>query len=68
MELFGQSAIMTGGARLDIVGNGFWGGRFERIFLDVRLFNSYAPSNKNTTIEKCFRKLEFEKRGLLSAS
>ena len=38
-----------------------WGGRFERTFVDVRVFNPHAPSNKNTTIEKCFRKHEMEK-------
>ena len=42
--------------------NGLWGGRFERTFLDVRVFNPYAPSNRNTTIEKCFRKHEMEKK------
>ena len=54
--------IKTEEARLDIAANDFWGGRFERTFLDVRVFNSYAPSNKNTTIEKCFRKHELEKK------
>ena len=32
-------------ARLDIAMNGFWGGRTERCFVDVRIFNPYAPSN-----------------------
>ncbi len=32
------------GAILDIAVNGFWGGRFERTFLDVRVFNPHAPS------------------------
>ena len=45
---------------MDIATNGFWGGRFERTFLDVRVFN--APSNKNTTITKCLRKQELEKK------
>ena len=45
---------------MDIATNGFWGGRFERTFLDVRLFN--APSNKNITIAKCLRKQELEKK------
>ena len=26
------------------------------------MFNPYAPSNRNTTIEKCFRKHEMEKK------
>ena len=50
------------GARLDIAVNGFWWGRFERTFLDVRIFNPHAPANKNTTISKCYRKHEAEKK------
>ena len=61
-EFSGQSAITTKGARLDIAANGFWGGRFERTFLDVRVFNPHAPSNRNTTIERCYRKHEMEKK------
>ena len=33
------------GAQLDIVMNGFWGSRSESCFVDVRVFNPYAPSN-----------------------
>ena len=29
--------------QLDIAINGFWGGHFERTFVDVRVFNPYAP-------------------------
>ena len=61
-EFSGQSAITTNGARLDIAANGFWGGGFERTFLDVRVFNPHAPSNRNTTIERCYRKHEMEKK------
>ena len=56
-----RTAITTDGARLDIAANGFWGGRYERTFLDVRVFNPYAPSNRQTTINKCFWKHEMEK-------
>ena len=42
--------------------NGFWGGRFERTHLDVRVFNPHAPSNRNTSISNCYRKHEAEKR------
>ena len=38
-ELSGGSANTTKGARLDIATSGFWGGRFERTFLNVRVFN-----------------------------
>ena len=37
-------------ARLDIAANGFWGGRFERTFYDVLVFNPYASSYLNTDI------------------
>ena len=61
-ELSGCTTNTTNGARLDIAVNGFWGGGFEQTFLDVRVFNPYAPSNRNTTIEKCFRRHELEKK------
>ena len=52
----------TEGARLDIAVNGFWGGRYERTFMDVRVFNPHAPSNNNTNISNCYRKHENEKK------
>ena len=55
-ELSGQSAISTE----DIAANCFWDGGFKRTFLDIRVF--IVPSNKNTIIEKCFRKNELEKK------
>ena len=42
--LTGLSANVQDGARLDIAANGFWGGRFERTYFDVRVFNPHAPS------------------------
>ena len=60
--LSGRSAITTDGTRLDIAASGFWGGRYERTFLDVRVFNPYAPSNRQTTTDKCFQKHEMEKK------
>ena len=47
------------GARLDIVMNGFWGGRSERCFVDVRVFNSYVQSNVNS-ISAAYRRHETE--------
>ena len=49
------------GARLDIVMNGFWGGRSERCFVDVRVFNPYAQSNVNS-ISAAYRRHENIKR------
>ena len=39
------SSNVRDGARLDIAANGFWGGRYERTFFDVRMFNPHAPSH-----------------------
>jgi len=36
------------GALLDVVMNGFWVGQSERCFVDVRIFNPYAASNKHS--------------------
>ena len=41
----GASSNTQDGARLDIAANGFWGGRFERTFFDVCIFNPHAQSN-----------------------
>ena len=34
------------GARMDIRASGVWGGRFERTFFDVRVFNPLAVSKQ----------------------
>ena len=47
------------GARLDIAANGFWGGWFERTYIDVRVFNPHAPFNRHSN---CYRKHELEKK------
>lgn len=57
-----RTANTTEGARLDIAANGFWGGRHERVFLDVRVFNPLAPTNRQTSMDKCFSKHEKEKK------
>ena len=46
------------GARLDVAMNGFWGGRHERTFCDVRIFNPHAPTNRNTNLAACYRRHE----------
>ena len=56
------SANLQEGARLDISANGVWGGRFEKTFLDVRVFNPLAPSNRNSSIAACYNKHEREKK------
>jgi len=46
------SSNVNDGARLNISVNGFWGGNCERTFLDVKVFNPYAPSNHSTTPQR----------------
>ena len=53
----------TNGARVDIALNGFWGGCFERTFLDMRVFNPHEPTNRKSSISNCYRNNEEEKKG-----
>ena len=57
-----RTSNVSEGARLDVSVNGFWGGRHEKTFLDVRVFNPHAPSNKNSSISNCYKKHENEKK------
>ena len=57
-----RSAITDIGARLDISARGFWGGRFERSFFDVRVFNPSARSNRTSSMQSVYRKHEMEKK------
>ena len=57
-----RSASTEDQARLDVVASGVWGGRFERTFLDVRVFNPYAPSNRTSSLPACCHRHEHEKR------
>ena len=61
-QLSGATANSQDGARLDLSANGVWGGRYEKTFFDVRVFNPHAPSNKNLTPPACYRKHEKEKK------
>ena len=56
------SATTEDHARLDVAASGFWGGRFEMAFFDVRGFNPYAPSNRTLQTAACYRQHEQEKR------
>ena len=60
--LRGASANTSDGARLDIAANGLWGGRFERAFFDVRVFNPYAPTNRRLQPATCYRHHENAKK------
>ena len=49
-------------ARLDVAASGVWGGRFERSFIDVRVFNPHAPSNAKMSVPSMYKWHEAEKR------
>ena len=53
-----SSANIQDGARLDIAMNGFLGGRPERAYVDVRVFNPFAPSNTASSLTACYKKHE----------
>ena len=57
-QLTKATANTQDGARLDIAANGFWGGRHERCFLDVRVFNPHAPSNRQSQLSATYKKHE----------
>ena len=57
-----QTANSEQNARLDVAANGVWGGRFERTFFDVRVFNPFAKSNMDTPLATTYRRHENDKR------
>ncbi len=50
------------GARIDVVADNFWGRDKQRAFFDVRVFNPFASSYRNTTLSQCYRRNELEKK------
>ena len=57
-----KTANVQDGARLDISMNGFWDGRFEKCYIDIRVFNSLAPSNSGSSLQSTYRKHESLKK------
>ena len=57
-----NSAITDAGARLDVAMYAFWGGRFEKAFLDVRVFNPCTQSNHRSPLTSVYRRHEQEKK------
>ena len=51
----GASSNVQDGACLDIAANGSWGGRFERTYFDVRVFNPQSPFNRQSSLSSCYR-------------
>ena len=61
-QLRHRTANREDGARLDVVAESFWGRDRQRAFFDVRVFNPFAPSHRNTPLTQCYRRNEMEKR------
>ena len=45
------------GARLDIFTAGFWGSRFQKAYLDVKVFNPNASSYRGSQTSSYLRKI-----------
>ena len=50
-----KSTTTDPNARVDIVAGGVWGGRFERAFFDVCVFNAFAQSNAARTLASTYQ-------------
>ena len=57
-----RSAIREDGARLDVAAESFWSTDRQRAFFDVRVFNPFAQSHRNTPLTQCYKKNEQEKK------
>ena len=57
-----NSANVDNNSRLDVSAYGFWDGRFERTFCDVRVFNPCARSNRQAILQSAYRRHEQEKK------
>ena len=62
-EQFRQASLNTEeGAHLDISMCGFWGGRCERTYIDVKVFNPHAPTNRSSYPPAIYRRHEKMKK------
>eukprot|EP00731_Ephydatia_muelleri_P005982 Em0003g230a len=57
-----KSANGEVGARLDAASQIFWGKDHQTAYFDVRIFNPFAHSYANSSISKCYRKHELNKK------
>ena len=60
-----HTANTTEGVRLDVAVNGFWGGRYERSFLDVRV-SLIPPPTRTHQLRNASRSMNRRKRGHMS--
>ena len=58
-----RSAVTEGGARLDVAMYGFWGGRFEKAFISVRVFNPSAQSNQRAPFHRSIVSMSKNREG-----
>ena len=56
------TAAIGDDAHPDIAASGFWGGRFQRTFFDVRVFNPNVRSNLSSQMPALYRRYEQTKR------
>ena len=42
--------------------NGLWGGRYKQTYLDIRVFNPLAPSNRHCNPSSCYHKHKNQKK------
>ena len=61
-QLSHATANREDGAWLDIATQGFWGGNQEKSILNIRVFNPFAPSNKQNPLPSVYIKHEKEKK------
>ena len=47
---------------IDVAVYGFWGGRFEKAFFDVRVLNPSPSSNQQGSLQSIYRRHEQEKK------
>ena len=57
-----KSANGEVGARLDVAAQNFWGKDNQTAYFDVRVFNPFAQSYTNSSLSKCYRKHELDKK------
>ena len=61
-QLTHRTANREEGARLDIVAQSFWGRDRQSAFFDVRVFNPYALTYRNSNLSQNYRRNEQEKK------
>ena len=63
-QLSTKSAVTTDEAKADIQARGFWGDYKQQAFFDVKVFNPYAKTYRDTPLANCYRKCELMKKRL----